>query len=376
VQNAKGDLVLIKPVSKGILSGSILFLAASFVFLIISSAFQPVLADEPDKNEACFVCHSNENLEMEFSSGEVISIFVDRAGYESSVHGQNGTACTACHTYNYDYPHPEFAATTYREFSLELYPVCTECHHEQIDEIRDNVHMVALAAGNPEVAVCTDCHGNHNILPVADAVIPINQTCGKCHGEINALYEQSVHGAALMGDGNSDVPSCTDCHGSHEMIGPSNYPFHLFSPQLCGDCHADRQMMARYDINPNVMDSYVSDFHGKTVIIFENVASDQETNKPVCIDCHGVHDMRAHDDIESTVMKENLLVTCRKCHPDASANFPDSWMSHYDPDSGSFRPVLFVRIFYMILIPVLIGGSFTFAVSDYLHQRNKIKRGV
>ncbi len=74
---------------------------------------------------------------------------------------------------------------------------------------------------------------------------------------------------------------------------------------------------------PMFSKSYVTDFHGTTVVLFEEIAPDQETNKPVCIDCHGVHDMKSVDDPESTVIKENLLDTCQKCHPDATTNFPE-----------------------------------------------------
>ena len=49
------------------------------IFLIIPVFFSVVLnqtvnADEPENNTSCFVCHSNENLSMEFPSGEEISL--------------------------------------------------------------------------------------------------------------------------------------------------------------------------------------------------------------------------------------------------------------------------------------------------------------
>jgi hypothetical protein len=122
--------------------------------------------------------------------------------------------------------------------------------------------------------------------------------------------------------------------------------------------------MGRYDISTDVFDTYVADFHGTTVVLFEQIAPDQETNKPVCIDCHGVHDMRSHDDKESHVIKENLLVTCQRCHPGATTNFPDSWLSHYRPDPAHSPLVYYVELFYMILIPILIGGMVLFNLTD------------
>jgi hypothetical protein len=134
--------------------------------------------------------------------------------------------------------------------------------------------------------------------------------------------------------------------------------------------------MAKYGINPNVIDTYVSDFHGKTVTIFQDIAADQQTNAPVCIDCHGVHDMLAPTDSHSSVMKANLLATCQKCHPDANTNFPNAWLSHYSPGPNQFRPVFYIKIIFWIIIPVLIGIALLFAGSDYFRQILRLKRGI
>jgi hypothetical protein len=122
--------------------------------------------------------------------------------------------------------------------------------------------------------------------------------------------------------------------------------------------------MSRYGISTDVFETYVSDFHGTTVVIFEAIAPGQETNKPVCIDCHGVHDMRQVNDPESRVIKENLLSTCQRCHPDATANFPDSWLSHYRPSPEHAPLVYYVNLFYKVLIPTTIGGLLLFVVVD------------
>jgi hypothetical protein len=128
-----------------------------------------------------------------------------------------------------------------------------------------------------------------------------------------------------------------------------------------------------------VFNTYVSDFHGTTVVLFEKLAPDQQTNKPVCIDCHGVHDMQQVDDPESSVMKQNLLATCRKCHPDASANFPSSWLSHYVPSPTRDRMVYLVGLFYKILIPTVVGGMLIFVISDAINRirsRRKERRNA
>ena len=326
-------------------------------------------------NETCLACHASPGLQLELPSGEPIYLSIDREIFNASVHGSAGYACVQCHTEITGYPHPQIASTTRREFTLELYASCANCHQDKYDSTLDSVHQKALAAGNLEAAVCTDCHGAHNTQPLDQPRSRIPQTCERCHSTIYDLYEESVHGAALIGEGNPDVPSCTDCHGVHDVEGPSTTPFHLFSPQICADCHADETLMARYGISTDVFDTYVSDFHGTTVVLFETLAPDQETNKPVCIDCHGVHDMRASDDPESTVIKENLLATCQKCHPDATTNFPNAWLSHYVPSSQNAPIVYYVNLFYKYFIPTVLGGMAIFVVADVSHRIRIPRKG-
>ncbi len=314
--------------------------------------------------EACLSCHGTPGKQITLPSGEPLYISVDRSTYMESTHGRLGYACVQCHTDIGDYPHDEITATTRREFTLQLYTSCAECHQGMYDATLDSVHQKALAAGNSQAAVCTDCHGAHDIGPPDQPRSLIPQTCERCHYQIYQLYKESVHGAALIGEGNPDVPSCIDCHGVHDIQGPSNGTFRLFSPQICANCHADEELMSRYGVSTDVFETYLTDFHGTTVVLFEAIAPDQETNKPVCIDCHGVHDIRSVDDPESSVMKENLLGTCQKCHPDASTNFPSAWLSHYEPSRENAPLVYFVNLFYRILIPGTIGGMLLFVIAD------------
>jgi predicted CXXCH cytochrome family protein len=315
-------------------------------------------------NETCLACHAQPDQRMTLPSGETLYLTIDPAEYDASVHGQKGYACVQCHTGFTGYPHPPLTAQTRREVTLSLYQTCERCHQGEFAATRDSVHSKALAAGNLEAAVCTDCHGAHNVVPPDQPRSRIPQTCERCHSEIYNLYKESIHGSALIGEGNPDVPSCVDCHGVHDIQGPLNSSFRLFSPQICARCHANKTLLDKYGINTDVFNTYVSDFHGETVVLFEALAPGQQTNKPVCIDCHGVHDMRKVDDPESTVIKQNLLKTCKKCHPDATTNFPDAWLSHYEPSPQHSPVVYYVDQFYKYFIPTILGGMAFFVVTD------------
>jgi hypothetical protein len=348
-----------------------LFLIA--LWLALSSFTRPTPLDgianpqpENGNNEACLACHESPDLQVSLPSGEILPLTIDREEFNDSVHGQAGYACVQCHTDISGFPHPERNDSTRRELSIDLYTACAQCHPSNYDATLDSVHAKALAAGNLEAAICTDCHGAHY---VHDPLTPLSQiripkTCERCHSQIYNLYEESVHGSALLGDGNPDVPSCIDCHGVHNVQGPSTGPFHLFSPQICARCHTDPELMGRYGISTDVLDTYVSDFHGTTIVLFEKITPDQETNKPVCVDCHGVHDIRATDDPESKVIKENLLKTCQRCHPDATSDFPTAWLRHYRPSPSEAPLVYFVTLFYKIFIPTTVGAMLLFVSID------------
>lgn len=320
-------------------------------------------------NGYCLGCHDGETSGISLAnpvlpSGEVLDISVHRDSYKFSVHGRLDMSCVLCHTNISEYPHAPIEAQNLREYAVANYAACATCHDAQYTATHDNVHGTALLNGNNEAPVCTDCHGAHNVQPAGARATAIQQTCENCHFEIYTVYEESVHGAALFEEGNTDVPTCTDCHGVHDVEGPAVTGFHLFSPQICADCHEDEDLMGKYGISAEVFDTYVADFHGTTVIIFEELAPDQETNKAVCIDCHGVHNIASADKPDSQTFRENLLGTCQRCHPDATSNFPTSWMSHYSPTIEETPLVFLVNLFYRIVIPVTIGAMLLWVLMD------------
>lgn len=361
---------VLKHMHRSGLVGIFLFVVALSLLLTVGVA---MASEQPDSlpapnaqgvaNETCLSCHATPGMETTLPSGEILFLTVDPETYNDSIHGHQGYACVQCHTDISEYPHRPLDAQTRRDVSLLYYQNCARCHQDKYDATLDSVHQQALDEGNPEAALCVDCHGYHNVVDPNEPRTLIPQTCERCHSLIYDEYQDSVHGSALIGEGNPDVPTCINCHGVHNVTGPTDAQFHLNSPQICADCHADDELMAEYGISTNIFNSYISDFHGTTVI-FEQEVEGQETNKPVCIDCHGVHNMKKVDDAESQVMKENLLLTCQRCHPDATSNFTDSWLSHYEPSLEHFPAVYLVDLFYTIFIPAVLGFMVLFVFGD------------
>jgi len=123
--------------------------------------------------------------------------------------------------------------------------------------------------------------------------------------------------------------------------------------------------MSKYGLSTNVLTSYVADFHGTTISLFEKTEPGQKSNTAVCYDCHGIHNILSVDDPQKGLaVKENMLSACQKCLPDATTNFPSSWLSHYMPDKSTYPLVYYVDLFYKILIPSVLGIMAIFIASD------------
>lgn len=332
----------------------------------------------------CKTCHGLLSKPVVLAPGESFVPHVDAQSIHDSVHGlqeldgkpYGPLQCTECHQdkARYTFPHEPVTVKTAREFTLQHQDACKECHEQVFEQHDDSIHATALAEGKLDSAVCTDCHGSHDIQPPDEPRARISQTCGECHKEVNDQYMISVHGAALLGEQNPDVPVCTNCHGVHQIPNPKTSTFRINSPQMCGQCHADKELMAKYDISTDVFETYVADFHGTTVTLFEQQTPEEETNKAVCYDCHGIHDILPATDAHSSVIKENLLTTCQNCHPDATTNFPDSWTSHFKPSMEHNPGVYLINLFYQILVPTVVGGMLLFIGTDVYRRFWEKKR--
>lgn len=345
------------------------------------STLQPQNQEIP--NEQCLICHSVPGRTISLPDGEQLGITVDPDLFAHSVHA--GNTCQTCHVDKTGYPHAELTVQNAKEFSLQFKETCAECHQEESTAQMDGAHAKLLEAGNTNAPVCSDCHNPHTTTPIqkdsSGKLQPAEHAkaglvCANCHSTIYDEYVKSVHGQGVVSETNNDSPSCIDCHGVHNTAGPNSVSqFRLTSPQICAECHTNETMMAKYDLSTNVLRTYVSDFHGTTVQIFEKTDPDQTLNMPVCIDCHGVHNILSTKDPEGGLqVKQNVLMSCQKCHPDANENFPASWLNHYDPSPTKAPLVYYVELVYKILIPLVLGVMVFYIITDVIgkiRRRNK-----
>jgi hypothetical protein len=129
---------------------------------------------------------------------------------------------------------------------------------------------------------------------------------------------------------------------------------------MCGNCHANSELMDKYGLTTEVLNSYLQDFHGITLKLYKKqLETGMKTAvRPiaVCVDCHGIHDITRTTGPNSSIVKTNLVKRCQKCHPDATENFPDSWISHYKPSLKKAPLVFTINLIYKIFIPFMMIG--------------------
>jgi predicted CXXCH cytochrome family protein len=319
----------------------------------------------------CLACHSLPNQFLTFPDGEKISVTITLDEYNLSIHGAMGFDCQTCHKDITGFPHPEVQAQSLREFVVNREDICIDCHPAQYSQLKDSIHYTVLSEGNINAPVCSDCHNPHarSVLgqnPLQMEMAVTSEICASCHNSIYVEYAQSVHGKALFQQDNPDVPGCTDCHGTHDIADPTTAMARLTSPELCAKCHSNHAIMDKYGLSTDVLSTYLSDFHGKSVFVSEKLDPNQPVPEPVCYDCHGAHrTMETSNPLFNIQAKENLLSVCQKCHPDASINFPSAWLSHYIPSPSHFPLVYYVQRFYQVFVPTVIGGMALFVATDW-----------
>ena len=380
-------------------------------------------AQHKPKDGECLACHSDPTLTTTGPNGKIVSLSVDPGKMKQSIHGSM-FACVDCHKDVKSSPHDNTPAkitcaqchadaqaayqhsfhATARKPDGTAPASCTDCHgdvhtilpasdpkspvyHSNIPatcgachgqtflmestgnsaqpfvSYQNSVHGRAVESGSQTAAVCTDCHGAHDILPANDASSLINKfnvpaTCGKCHSAVQTAYVQSIHGQAIA-RGNGLAPVCTDCHGIHTIKEPTGTAMSDSDQSLtrdtCASCHQGVRLTQEFGVAGNRVSSYLDSYHG----LASQGGSVVVAN---CSSCHGVHNILPSSDPRSTINSANLGVTCGQCHKGVTQKFTHNKV-HVDivggqsSDTGSVA-VRWVRRIYIPLILLVIGGMF------------------
>ena len=295
----------------------------------------------------------------------------------SKKNGAKSARCLDCHTRDGDLttllPAADPKSTINRSNIAET---CGRCHGDKsvmqgsgISErpflsYRESVHAKAIARGNNNAAVCTDCHNSHDIQPASNpkssiAKVNIPGTCGRCHQTESTEFVQSVHGEAVL-RGVSRSPACTDCHGIHKIDSPADRTTpnaaEALATESCAKCHEGVALTQEFGVASGRVSSYRDSYHGLASKLGSKVVAN-------CASCHGVHNILPSSNPRSMISAANLAQTCGQCHVGASANFTKGRI-HLTSGLTSEAPTAdrgvmgtrIVRWIYVPLIVLVIGG--------------------
>jgi hypothetical protein len=293
---------------------------------------------------ACAQCHSGVNVSRTRPC-ETITTKVDCGAchteiaqqYARSRHGKllldgdpNAPSCEECHGTHGVLGRRQGSSPT---FATNVPQLCGRCHregekaavrykgpeHHIVESYTESIHGKGLLkSGLTVTATCTACHTAHEVLPRTDPASSVNpanvpETCGRCHHGIEEEFEQSVH-FEMVGKTDKELPVCSDCHSAHTIRRADADGFKLDIMQKCGRCHGE------------IAKTYFDTYHGK-------VSQLGYTKTAKCYDCHGAHDIRKITDPRSHLSRQNVVATCRQCHPGATRRFAGylTHATHHDP---------------------------------------------
>ncbi len=249
----------------------------------------PILHPGDGTQNSCFECHTAVNAKQHDIAAE----------WKDSVHSTVQVGCADCHGGDPTSASVTTAMSASAGFigvpdRMRVVGICASCHSDparmrpygiptdMFDKYQTSVHGVLLfTKSDTRVAICTDCHGVHNIKKASDPtspVFPLNvpKLCASCHSDATLMgpygiptdqfdtYSKSIHGQTLLGKQDVRAPTCASCHGSHGAKPPQSTEV----VEVCGKCHTATLELYQQSKHATLADA-----------------------APKCVTCHGAHDI-------------------------------------------------------------------------------------
>ncbi len=286
---------------------TLLALVAVCVFFCCSSAAAQI-------KDTCLDCHS--------ALPEPLGVSAET--YSQNIHAEKGLTCAACHGGDATSDDPSKAMSRAAGWKgkierKQIPQLCASCHADaermkkynpglrvdQFQQYKTSVHGQKWSKGDAKVAVCTDCHGVHDLRAPSNprsSVHPTNiaATCARCHADAGymkpygirtdqyASYNQSVHHEAMAVRGDLSAPTCTTCHGNHGAAPPGVANV----VNVCSNCHVFQAGL--FSKSPHAAVFAAAGFPG-------------------CVTCHSNHAIQ-HPTEEMIGLGDKAV--CAQCHTD------------------------------------------------------------
>jgi cytochrome b subunit of formate dehydrogenase len=167
--------------------------------------------------------------------------------YQMSTHGKgvlesglvSSAVCIDCHSSHMELPAADERSSVYPS---NLPQTCAKCHRGIYEQFSKSIHSANISESTEKLPSCADCHTAHNITRVEkDKFLQeVSYQCGTCHKDVAETYFQTYHGKAYQ-LGYLKAAKCSDCHGAHDILKPSNPESHLSRNNAiatCKKCHS------------------------------------------------------------------------------------------------------------------------------------------
>ncbi|NIN73365.1 MAG: hypothetical protein GTO46_15860 [Gemmatimonadetes bacterium] len=190
-----------------------------------------------------------------------------------------------------------------RDFTIDPNYTCVTCHTEKRSAYlvgthsERGIHCDDCHGGNPQSFDQATAHAGTYYLGTPDKLETV-RLCASCHSDPDQMrqyglsvgqlaeFRTSRHGRLLLEGGDSNAPTCTDCHDAHTILPPNDarssvYPTNIAS--TCEGCHEDSALMAEYGLGTSQIETHRLSTHGVALYEENNFAA------PTCVSCHGSH---------------------------------------------------------------------------------------
>jgi hypothetical protein len=249
--------------------------------------------------ENCILCHKHKYLRTADKNGKIKSFYVNNEDFKGSMHKR--VICRGCHTNITEVPHKK----SYKKVNCGI-----ACHSKSIS-LR-----------------------------------------GFTHSKIYDSFMTGAHGTP-----SEDTPDCLYCHPKNTAKNKKN---RLEILAECSVCHMDNELMKKYGIIPDTVDSYKNSAHGKVFFLEQNSSA-------TCTDCHSTHNISSSEIETSSINEKVLYETCagkqtpaniKGCHLVTNPDFIFAFKHEKDKEAGvatalklkDFINYLILGIFYLFCI--------------------------
>ena len=166
--------------------------------------------------------------------------------YTESIHGKGllksgltvTATCSDCHPAHNVLPISDPASSVN---PANVPATCGRCHHGIQEQFVQSVHATMMHKTDKKLPVCNDCHSAHTIrrTDIEGFKLDIMTKCGRCHEKIAATYFDTYHGKVSQ-LGYTKTAKCYDCHGAHDILPVADPKSHLSHDNVvatCQKCH-------------------------------------------------------------------------------------------------------------------------------------------